>query len=456
MRYLLSFALCFLQARKYVLYWLVLFAVMAPIIWGYMDVTGLLSLSGGKAFSVLDFQFALLLLVGYPLSRKDVLWRPSSGMDRAIFIISLLIVLNVIVGFIRMGGQGGVLSITQLFMLVLLYFVAANILSNPENVKQFYRWVTWFALFVFFIHLVVAFKIYHPPLSVAALGEAERAQGSAWQVEFLRSSNYFYEPFYIVAACVAVCRIMYGRGGKLVSWICLICCGFGVLLTQARGMYGGFMLAVLGVFVLAKGKGKIKAGAVLLAALIVLLSVFAMVQRKGVDIFWRFTRVGTAGEGYSQTVRGREIFNLIGSLERTPASFLTGQGFGVTFQGIGDNKPRGYYHNDYFGAMFSLGLIGFICYCYIIYSSIFRGRKYCHDPDLALLIMPCRLIFFAIAGYAVLNQTFWLYKGCGLLIAFAAISRNSDYFASIIYNNEKSLPDDYLVYEDTDAVDFQR
>ncbi|MBN1796886.1 MAG: O-antigen ligase family protein [Sedimentisphaerales bacterium] len=451
----MSFALCFLQARKYILYWLVLFAVMANIIWGYMDVTGLLSLSGGKAYSVLDFQFALLLLVGYPLSRKDVLGRPSSGMDRAIFIISLLIVLNVIVGSIRVGIRGGVLSITQVFMLVPLYFVAANILSNPENVKQFYRWVVWFALFVFFVHIAVAFKIYYPPLSVAEIGEAERAQAAARQVAFLRSSHYLYEPFYIVAACVAACRIMYGRGRKLVSWICLICCGFGTLLTQARGLYGGFALAVLGVFVLAKGKGKIKAMAVIMAALIVLLSVLAMVQRKGVDIFWRFTRVGIVGERYSETVRGREFSNLIGAIKRTPASFLTGQGFGVTFQGIGDSKPRGYYHNDYFGTMFSLGLIGFICYCYIIYSSIFRGRKYCHDPDLALLIMPCRLIFFALAGYAVFNQTFWLYKGCGLLIVFAAISRNSDYFASLIYNNEESLPDDYLVCEDTDIIDFR-
>jgi O-antigen ligase len=371
-------------------------------------------------------------------------------MDEAIFIISCLIVLNFIVGYIRLGQLGGVLTITQQFMLIPVYFAAANILSNPENIKQFYRWVVWFALFVFFVHIVVVFRIYYPPLFVIGVAEAEQAL----QVEFLRSTLYFYEPFYIIAACVAVCHIMYGRSRKLVCWICLICCGFGTLLTQARGMYGGFMLAILGVFVLAKGK--IKGVTVLLAALIILLGVFVILQRKGVEVFWRFTRVGTAGEGYFETVRSREIFNLIDSLKRTPAAFLTGQGFGVSFQGIGDNKPRGYYHNDYFGAMFSLGLIGFICYCYVIYSCIFRGRKYCHDPDLALLIMPCRLIFFAIAGYAVFNQTFWLYKGCGLLMAFAAISRNSDYFASLIYNNEKSLPDDYLVCEDTDAVDFQR
>jgi hypothetical protein len=421
--------LCFFDLRKYVLYLFVLLIVLSPIIWGYMDQTGLLSLTGGKIWSVLDIQLICLILIAWPLSQKNTIGRQSSGVDTAIWIMSALIVLNFFVGVARLGGLGGVLNIFRNFMSLPVYFAASVILAKPDNVKQFYRWVMWFCLFVFLVHVVIAFKIYSPALYLTTL---EKSKGLEYRQVF-RSSIYMFEPFYLVAACVSVCHLLYGRKKNPVAWAAFFASLLGTALTQARGMYGAFALIVVGLFFFTKFK--IRSILIIAVGAVFSLGAFLYSQSKGVDIFYRFTHGRTGG--FYESVRGSELSNVVSSFLSTPMAILTGQGFGVAVagtQGTVDTIARGYFHNDYLGALFSLGIIGLVCYCYILWSSIFRGRHYCYDPELALLIMPARLFFFAIAGYAQLNQTFWLFKGMGLLMAMLAVSRNCGFYAQQLYD----------------------
>jgi O-antigen ligase len=170
----------------------------------------------------------------------------------------------------------------------------------------------------------------------------------------------------------------------------------------------------------------------MMVAIVCLLGVFVALKvasSTGVDVFYRFRGYKLEHEGYFDTVRGAEFGSLLREIKRAPLGLLTGQGLGMRHQGSLATDTRAHFHNDYLGALFSLGIVGFGCYCFIIFSSIFRGRHYCRDDDLALLIMPVRLVFFALAAYAFLNQTFWLYKGTSLLMAMLAISSNSHHYS---------------------------
>ena len=431
---LLSPILCFLQARKYVLYTFVLFGVLSPLIWGYMDAANLLI--GGRLWSILDVQLLLLVLIAYPLSRRDVVGRTPSGMDVAMFLLTCLIILNFFVGYLRLGTLRGVLSSLRTFMSIPVYFAAANILSKPENVKKLYRWIMWFTFPLITMHFLLMLRIYWPPLY-----EAKWEKFELWRYsDFYRSTLYFYEPFYIIAACVAISYLLYSRSGRLLALATLVCSAVGTLATQTRTMYGGMFLVFLGVMGLAKGK--IKAVIVSLVIAAALLLIFEWAAASGVDLLFRFR--GAPLEGYAGGVRAAEFRSLAESFKRTPTAVVTGQGFGVQHLFGGARRARGYFHNDYLGSLFSLGIIGLVCFCYIVFSSIFRGHKYRRDPEMALLIMPARLIFFSAAGMAIFLQMFWLFRGCGLLMVMAAISRNSDYFANQIYGTEALLSEEAL------------
>jgi hypothetical protein len=402
-----------------------------------MDKSGLLAIVGGRIWSVLDVQFVVLLLVVLPMTLGDSPGREKSGLSTAAGIISALILLNFLVGYLRLGGLRGVLNITRLFMTFPVFFAAANILSTPENVKKFYKWLMWFTFLVLVIHFLLMLRIYVPHLYSAAYERQEMWKG----MTLARSTLYLFEPFYIVSASVSLCYLLYKGPNKILSICCLSAAGIGTLATQARGMYGGLFLVFMGVALFVKGH--VKKFVIFGLIGIILFGGVSYAAIKGIDLFARF-RGGLQRQGYFDTIRGKEFLNLYNSFKQTPTAILTGQGFGVTHEGTGAKDRRGYFHNDYFGALFSLGLIGFACYCYIMFSCIFRGRKYCNDPEFALLIMPVRLVFFSLAGYAFLNQTFWLNKGTGFLIIIAAISRNSDYLVSQLYFGEDSGEDMYI------------
>ncbi len=182
-----------------------------------------------------------------------------------------------------------------------------------------------------------------------------------------------------------------------------------------------------------------------------LLGVFKVAQSQGIDLLYRFREEGPGviGEGYFETVRGREFKNVLAALRKTPGALFTGQGFGIQSGGYAEAKTRGYFHNDYLMAFFSLGLIGLGCYCFNMFSSIMRGRVYCQDPELAYIIMPARLTFFALSGYAFLNQTIWLYKGAALVMAMLAISRNSSFYAEQISMEREDYFEEELAYYDS-------
>lgn len=446
---LASPVMCFLNSRRNVLYSFCLLTVISPIIWGYMDVTGLLGLAGGKLWSVLDIQWLLLIVFAYSMSRKNILGRGPSGVDYTILLMTCLIVLNFIVGYIRRGGLSGVLNIFRQFMSLPVYFAASTILAKPENVKRFYRLILWFVVFIFILHIAIAFQLYYPPLSSSGIEKAE----ATYYRDLLRSSIYIYEPFYIIAAAVAICSITYVKEKRILAFMALGCSGFGCLLTQARGMYGGMFLLVLGFMGLAKGK--LKGMVIILISGVMFLGVFKIIQSQGIDLLYRFRKETSSSmeqQGYFDTVRGREFRNIIEATAKTPGALFTGHGFGAV-SGGSETRTRGYFHNDYLGALFSLGLIGFGCYCFNMFSSIMRGRVYCQDPELAYMIMPARLTFFALSGYAFLNQTIWLFKGTAIVMAMLAISRNSSFYAEQIFMEREYHSEEELTYCDSEQFD---
>jgi O-antigen ligase len=149
-----------------------------------------------------------------------------------------------------------------------------------------------------------------------------------------------------------------------------------------------------------------------------------ILQRGQIDVFVRF-RVTT---GFEDAWRSGEYGSIVNVLIEQPMGFLTGQGFGALHTVAGRTIP--FFHNEYLQNIFSIGIIGFACYCYIIFSTIMRGRQLCEDRQMALILMPVRITFFALAGMALYFPVLWSTKNSTLVIAFAAISRNAYWFVS--------------------------
>lgn len=436
--------ICFFESRRYTLYALALFGVFTPIIFGYMTQANLYI--AGYAVSVLDLLFIVLIVIAYPLSRGGVAGRRRNVIDSMLLMLTILLFVNLGVGIFRLGRFTGVANVFRRCMFLPVYFIAVNILNNPIEVKRFYRAVMWFTLLVLFTHTLIALNIYIPPLGESAYERVELLR----ETRLLRSTLFFYEPFYIVSASISVCYLMYNKKGRLFSLFILTCAVIGAIGTQARTIYGGMFLVLLGVVGLAKGK--IKGMIILLAVLASLYGGLKLVGSLGIDIFSRFTEQGGSNfidQSYSKhSVRRLEWASLGEAIGKSPLALFTGHGFGVehTFRGL--QKPRTYFHNDYLGTFFYFGLAGLVSYCFIVWGGIFRGRQYCRDPEMALIIMPTRLIFFSAAGVALLTQQWWLDKGTALVMIVVAISSNIEFYADKFYGINDLLPYDTINHEE--------
>ena len=243
---LLSPALCLVPSRKYVLYTFTLFSVFTPTIFGFMYNARLLI--GGKLWSVLDFQFILLLFVAYPLARKRVKVPAFNRQDLSVFILTVLVVLNAIVGFYRLGTTGGVLNTTRLFMYLPVYFAASKIFSNYKDTSDFYKYIQWFSLLVFVFHVVTMFRIYVPPMYEVAL---ERYELEIYN-QVVRPYMFFGEFFYIVSTSITLCALKYGSGKKWFNYFVLSISVLGILFSQTRSLYGSLLLVFLGFFIFGK------------------------------------------------------------------------------------------------------------------------------------------------------------------------------------------------------------
>jgi hypothetical protein len=408
--------LCFFGSRRYVLYVFVLFSVFSPTIYGFMSAANLLP--GGRAASVLDVLFLFLLVIAYPITRKDVYGREFSGIDLAVLILTLLVVLNFFVGYYRRGALSGVLNITREFLFIPVYFAAANILSNPKNVKLLYKLILWFTIGVFIFHVLIMFRMYVPPMFQSATERYEMEKYTA----IVRPYMFFGEFFYIVSAAVALSHIKNSDSKKIFYYFILILSLLGTIFTQTRSLYGAMVLALFAFF--AFGKNKLKTVMYFMVTGIIFAATLLIFQKEQVDIFARFK----VTRDFADAWRAGEYGSIVNVLIEQPMGFLTGQGFGALHTVTGRTIP--YFHNEYLQSIFSLGIIGFACYCYIIFSTIMRGRQLCEDRQMALILMPVRITFFALAGMAFYFPVLWSTKNCALVIAFAAISRNSYWLAS--------------------------
>ncbi|MDH4202549.1 MAG: hypothetical protein OEV87_06610 [Phycisphaerae bacterium] len=428
---LVSPFLCFVQARKYTLYTFVFLTIISPILWGYTATVGLQI--GDFTWSIADILLVLLLLIAFPLSSQYAWRRNVSFMDFSVLMLVILCLINIAVGRYRMGSFGGVLTVLRYFMCIPVYFVAVNILSRVEDVKLFYLWIMRFIIFVFLLHMLIALKIYYPPLSY---GLSDRLEYIEYQ-EFLRSAIYFFEPFYITAGCVSLCYIMYASSKKKLAIIALACSAVGALATMTRGIYGGLFLVLLGVVGLAKGK--IRGMVIVLMIVAIVFVAFQIAQSMGVNLLYRFTGHKMVGQGFVGGTRWSEFASIAESFDKAPAALLSGQGFGVMHNPRAARNQRSYFHNDYLMALYSFGIIGLACFLYLLFSSILRGHMYCKNKEMALLLMPIRLILFATAGMCIFNSQFWVYKGSALLMVLLAISSNTKCYIQQAYTEEELL-----------------
>lgn len=430
-----SVLMCATNARRRVLTSFVIFSTVSYVIWGIMDQSGLLPY--GKTWSFLDAQLLALVVIAYPFSRQNVLGRPHSGVDTAMLILVCLAGLNLLVGVIRPDTTQP-LNVLRRFMTLPLYFAAANILSTPTAAKRLYRAVMWFVIPVFLLQISFSFRVFELPLAQIILDRVQREQGGA---EFYRPWSSIWASYYVISLSVAICHILYARGvRKLFPWVVVVLSAVGILLTQARSMYLGAFLVVLGLLLFSKGR---RLGTVVLAGLgaIVLFVVMGQAAERGIDLLYRF-RTGTVrAETYWYGWRGSEFRSLYAESRQRPQFVLTGHGFGATHLPVGTPTRVTFFHNDYLTTLFSLGLVGFACWMYVLAKGVFGGHKYRRERDICLILMPARVALFAVGGTAFFMPDFWVPLGLPLVICLLAIARNGDYMAESMYGDYEAYPE---------------
>ncbi len=424
--------ICWWRRRRDILTICVLLTCLSQTILGFMYNSGLLI--SGKMWSLLDILWVIMLFMVYPFSRHKVADRPHAAMDNVMLLMTGLLILNAIIG-LSMSYIGGPFNIMRNFIGIPIYFAAANILSSKENILRFYRAIMWFCIFLLFFHILVAFRIFIPPMVGS---EFERVIRQEYQ-QFLRPSSFFFEPIYILGTIISVCWLRFEKSRKLLPYIALFCSALGALLTQTRGIYGGMLVAFLAFIGL--GSGRIKTLILGMVILIALSVVVQQVQKKiGVDLLFRMKGQELQ---YAHGWRGTEYGSLWQAYKNNPLGVLTGQGFGKLHDPRGAKKPIAYFHNGHLFCLFSMGIIGYVCYLYILISSIFRGQSYGRDQEMALLLLPVRVMIFAGAAMAIFNPVFWSYRGCAIMMCLVAISRNASYIAQKKYDIEDMMSDDY-------------
>ncbi len=419
--FLLSAVFVFLPARRYVLFSFVAFSAFSPTLLG-LTYEANLSIAG-KLWSFLDLQLLLLLFVAYPLSRGSAPRHSAFGMDAAFTLITLLILLNLTIGLIDPRVEGS-LNLLKRFMAVPVYFVAIRLLNNKNDIRRLYKFVMWFTIPLFVFHVVLALRIYIPPMYGAAMDRYEHTQF----MTYVRPHFFLSEPYYIIAATIAICHLLYDRSRKFLPFLVLILAVIGALLTQTRGIYVGLGCTYLGILVIGTNRIKTLAIGVLAFAAVVAISLKA--GESGINIFARFTNVSSQGksylgQGYLEGWRGAEYWSLLRACKLKPTTIVTGHPLGAMHTVPGTNRTVPYFHNDYLMAPFSLGFLGLLAFLYVIARGIFRGRHLCRDPAMALLLVPVRVSIACCAVMALFNPVFWQHRQCGLIMCLFAISRNA-------------------------------
>lgn len=402
--------LCLSKSKQiYALGIFALLSIVAPSIFGLMEASGVLI--GGRLWSVLDILLVYLLIIAYPIARmSNNAIRDCNIIDIMMVILTVFLFMNLGIGFLR-SGTAGQFNIFRRFMSILVYFPAVEILRNQEYIKKFYKLITVFVFVLFLYHVLIFFKLYAPPLHQAYSEIYER-----WSTGlYIRPTLFFFDFFYIAAIAVLLFGMTHVSGTKLIKLFGLTLALIGIILTQSRGMYVSLIVAILGFMFLSRIS--LKSSFVLLVFAVIGAGTLIVLATKGMELFYRFE--GGAIAAFKDTRRYAELLSIFELPMHSPIYFLTGQGLGYSFQSHG--WAINYFHNDYAGCIFSLGFLSFVCFMVVLFKALLtRVSEAIH------LLGPAKLMIFCGMVMGLVNPTFFLYRGTGLMFCMIAIIRNAE------------------------------
>jgi hypothetical protein len=434
-----SLVLALTGRHRDLLLFFVLGSVFVRVIHGFFNAAGYLGV--GKEWSLLDLMFVCLLVVAWPGAPRSPYEPGRRWFSVPLIVMSVLAMIAFVVGFSRSDSLGALHASRRLLCLP-VFFIALRVFTTPQSVTGFYRGIKYCMPVLFVAHVLVAFRIYLPPLPQ----EIEERVLNTWG-EFLRVEYYMAPLAYVVGASITLCDLLYRRGHVLFNTTILTVCCMGVLLSQTRSYYLALGLIVAAALILIRGRLMLVIWGSLAAA-----AVFGVVQYADVDVFYRFTghqsTAETSMQSYWSDWRGQEYSILAEEYAGEPQYLLTGRGMGARHPVPGDLKTANYWHNEYLMTLDQVGLIGLICHLVLAFAAVLVNRHLTKDPEVGPLVAPARLVFVAGLPASIFIGYMWGIGTGPMTMCLLAIIANGQTIAANAYGHQ-----DLLAYSAEDACE---
>jgi hypothetical protein len=364
----------------------------------------------------------------------------NTTIEKCLFFLMVLSLFSLLQGltlyFNTALTYSRVVHFTAAFVFTIKYF------TNQQRVNFFLKYVIFLSIFMFFVHMLVRFGIFNPPVAEIDIQLSTLLTGE-------RGTRTLVPQLYIVLAGIAAAKLINKTGNTLISLGTLIIALFGIVLSETRSTYGA--IAIMGLTSLMLMKHRLKTAIVYGLAGIGILIIMGFFQY---DFFQRF-RSDYQGSSFSletafsgESARGREYSIALSSYKDAPFFLLTGRGIGAMHPAVtGAEALAGYYHSEYLGWLDRCGLLGLatliIMAAYSILTS-FQMAKYGSGSlkfyGTAVLLSITGLMAEGIF-HPILSHT----RGASIFVCFFSIAASWQYLMQDV--SEAQITETSILYQ---------
>jgi len=397
----------------YVFYLYLVCIFLGNILAGYINAAGNLGMP--RTWQPADV-LALLTLAAMFLYHRD----PRSPTDliiKCLRVIAVLAAVGLAMGVIMYPKTGLAMSRHLFFIPAALF--AGRYLVDANRLSAFLRFSAVVLLGMFVLHVLIRFGVYTPPVA------QEMVTG---QMAGERGDLSLALPAYLALLAMGLARMAGGGGSRIAAIVWLTAASTGILLSEARALYGA--AAVTGLVSLFILKGRIQ---LVIALGLGGVAVLLFVQAIGFDPTNRLR--GRFGRGEirsplesleSDTWRMQEYPALIQSFRNEPIFIMTGRPLGSLHSVGWQVHAVPYYHSEYLAYLDRLGVVGFCAFMTLwvrvlaVSFSLIRG----HVPSLrdygaTVFLMSVGLMAHALFAGSLMHQ-----RAGPLLFCFVAALAN--------------------------------
>jgi O-antigen ligase len=341
-------------------------------------------------------------------------WRLNQGLDRVYLVFFMFIMYGILLGFATGGMMKNRIDDITLIFPILIYFVLRDQIVDDKIIRNIVIILVIMMLFVAFRNI----RNYQQILIEAVM---------SWQVQKARvAKNEVFlmlgaVGFFIMQAYQTkwIPRLFYlGLFGFLFA---------GLILTQSRGYWLAFLVAMIVFFIVSDPRARVRA---LVTSLI--LGVFAVTI--AFTYYYSATMIVVENLAYRFSLTGgakldssllERVYETQTVWELVKANPLAGYGFGYTYQRYGLIAgywiQTSYLHNGYLAMWFKMGFFGMLAAIGYLVMTARTGFRVFRSAESLLPRIVGLIILCQISGMMVVNITSPQFLGFDSMLLLAVM-----------------------------------